>query len=89
MSFFFGVTVVIEVDATPNGDTVEITVYEDTTGDGTADNGETFAVGAGRNEFSPTRLEMVPGNEIWWALTAIDDGDPTTAVDGLSVTVEY
>ncbi len=61
----------IETDATvSSGTSMSLTVYEDTTGDGTADNTETISVADGVNTYTLSNLDGSSGNTYWieWQL---------------------
>lgn len=50
---------------TLNGQSVDATVYEDTTGDGNADNQETVALSDGTNTYTLSNLSGGSGNDYW------------------------
>lgn len=64
--------------ATLNGETVDVTVYEDTDGDGVADNQETVTIADGTNTYELTTLDGVSGNTLW-AEAAISTTSVTTS----------
>lgn len=52
-------------DATLNSQTVEVTVFEDTDGDGNANNTQTVTLSDGENGYSLSNLQLSSGNEYW------------------------
>jgi hypothetical protein len=84
------VAIGIEFTSNNNGDTVEITFYEDTDNDGKYENTETVTVSNGQSRISPTNLELIQGNELYWKVSAVDgDSDVTTALANLDITINY
>ena len=53
------------VDATLNSQSATVHVFEDTSGDGTADNVETITVQDGSNIYNLSNISGSSGNEIW------------------------
>lgn len=53
------------VDATLNSQSAEIIIFEDTSGDGTADNTETITVSSGTNTTSLSNIQGGTGNTYW------------------------
>jgi hypothetical protein len=53
------------VDATLNSQSATVTVYEDTTGDGTADNTKQINVADGTNDYSLSNFSGGTGNNYW------------------------
>lgn len=90
MTFFFGISIIINVDTSLNGDTVDIVFYEDANGDGTFENTDTFTLTEGVNFLSPTNLLLAPGNDVKWMVNAVDgDADVTTVTNNITVSIEY
>lgn len=83
------VLIEIELTSTLDGDTVDITFYEDTDNDGTFENTETFSVADGTTTKQPSTLELSTGNDVYWELDATDDGDVTTALSNIDVKLTY
>lgn len=90
MTFFFGISIIINVDTSLNGDTVDIIFYEDADGDGVFENTDTFTVSEGFNSFTPTNMLLAPGNDVKWMVNAVDgDADVTTVTNDVTVSIEY
>lgn len=53
--------------AIPTTETVEITVFEDSNGDGTADNSVTQTIDDGANTYTLSGFDTSSGNYVWWA----------------------
>jgi hypothetical protein len=70
-----------EVSSTLDGDAIDLTVYEDTTGDGSANNQETFTLTGGTETFDSGNFDLSAGNSLWWTASASDDTDITTSGD--------
>lgn len=73
-------TLSISTDSTLDGEDVTLKVFEDTDGDGTAENEESFTLSGGSETFSPSNLALSSGNVVWWYLEA-DDSDVTNAAE--------
>lgn len=55
----------ITTDVTLNSQSIDITIYEDTTGDSNADNTETISLGDGTNTYTLNNLDGSSGNNYW------------------------
>lgn len=71
-----------------NNDSLKLTLYEDTDGDGNAENSKTYTLSGSSNEIRLPDFDLSVGNEFWYRVEASDDSDITTALDNLEVTVE-
>lgn len=60
-----GVTLSLDTDTTLNSQTIKIVVYEDTDGDGTAENAQYINLGNGTNNYQLDQLNGSTGNTIW------------------------
>jgi len=78
----------LTTDVALNGGTVDVTVYEDTTGDGSANNQESVSVADGTNTYTLSNLNGGQGNDYWVGVT-LDDADITSSptVNSLSLDV--
>lgn len=79
----------VSTTSTTGGENVTLTVYEDSTGDGTVDNEESFALSGGTENLSPGSLSLAAGNTLWYHLEA-EDSDVTNAaeIDSISLVGE-
>lgn len=71
---------------TLNGGSMTATVYEDVTGDGSADNQQTVSFSAGNNNYNLSNLALSAGNDYWVRLE-MTPADVTSAIraDVLSI----
>lgn len=83
------VNITIDLSNTLNGDTVDITFYEDVDSTGTYENTETFTLTETNQTLYPDTLVFSEGNSVYWELEATDDGDVTTAAEDITVTLNY
>ncbi|QGA80303.1 hypothetical protein [Candidatus Nanohalobium constans] len=67
------------VDATLNSQTAEITIFEDTTGSGTADNTETITINDGTNTTTLSNIQGGTGNKYWIKTTLTNSNMEKTA----------
>lgn len=78
----------LTVSTTLNGQSAEVTVLEDTTGNGTPDNTETVALQEGKNGYSLSNIEGGTGNE-YWIQTEFENSDVerTAKIDFIELSV--
>lgn len=79
--------VLLKADVTLNGQTVTATVYEDTDGDGTAENQESWELDDGVYHYQLRTLTGGTGNDYWVNLDFQNDGDTTFERRTASATV--
>lgn len=79
----------VDSTSTLNGDSVTLYVYEDNDGDDVAENSDSFTLSGGSESFSASTFDLSSGNEVWYELDATDDGDVTTALSNIDVTLTY
>lgn len=78
----------LTVDATLNSQTVTLTVYEDTTGDGTPDNTETVTVLDGNNTYAVSNLALATGNDYWLDIDfSTSNVEQTAEINSIELTV--
>lgn len=77
----------LQTTITLNGNTVQATVYEDTSGDGTADNQEQVTLSDGTNTVSLPSLTGGSSNTYWIQFDLSGDGSSTPTVDAATVDV--
>lgn len=76
-----GVSAVATVDANvPTETTATVTVYEDTSGNGSADNEETITINDGTDSYSLTGLAGGEGNDYWMHIELSNSNVEKTAV---------
>ncbi|WP_414837458.1 hypothetical protein ACK3SF_04265 [Candidatus Nanosalina sp. VS9-1] len=76
-----GVSAVATVDANvPTDTTATVTVYEDTTGNGTADSEQTITLQDGTSSYSLTNLSGGTGNDYWMHIELENSNVEKTAV---------
>ena len=71
----------LEYDVSLNGEALDITIYEDTDGDGTAENSETVSCADGQNTVTLSTIDGAQGNDVW------PDVQPSTTTDTASPTL--
>jgi hypothetical protein len=78
----------LTASTTLNGQTAEVTVYEDTTGDGTADNIETVTLGDGVNSYNLSNISGGSGNDYWLGVNLTNsDIEKTAKIDYIELAV--
>lgn len=68
-----------------NGQSVSITVYEDASGDGTADNSENINIGNGTNQYSLSNINGNTGNSYWIAVNMSSTIEKTPILKSVSL----
>lgn len=79
----------LTVTSTLNSETVILYGYEDTTGDGTADNTDSWTLTGGTEELDVGAFDLSTGNDFWVEAETEDDGTITTAVEQIDVELNY
>lgn len=78
----------LTTDATiPSNTSTDVTVYEDTDNDGTAENSATQSIGGGTNTYTLTGFDGSSGNGIWIE-ASVSNTDVTTTASLNSVDVQ-
>lgn len=78
----------LTASTTLNGQTAEVTVFEDTTGDGTADNTETVTLNDGVDSRSLSNLSGGSGNDYWLNVELSNsDIEETAKIDYIELAV--
>ncbi|MFB6192945.1 MAG: LamG domain-containing protein [Candidatus Nanohaloarchaea archaeon] len=77
----------VTTDVVLNGQTVDLKVYEDTTGDGAADNTETVSVSNGTNTYTLNNLSGGSGNDYWveWQISTSSDTAATPKANSVQL----
>lgn len=69
--------ITLTADVTLNGETIDVTVYEDTDGDGTAENQATQSLSDGNNNYTLSGFSGNTGSD-WW-LDVVPDTSSSTS----------
>lgn len=78
----------LTASTTLNGQTAEVTVYEDTTGDGTADNTETVTLDDGVNSYNLSNISGGSGNDYWLGVELTNSNiEETAKIDYIELAV--
>lgn len=79
--------IVLNADVTLNGETVDVTVYEDTDGDGTAENQASQSISDGSNSYTLSGFSGNKGSD-WWLDIVPDTSASTSTPFVHSVSIE-
>lgn len=77
------------VTSTLSGDTAKLTLYEDTSGDGSADYQETYSLSGGTEPLDISSFPQGASSTWWWSVEFTDDGDISDAGQIEKVEVNY
>jgi len=78
-------TVEATVDITLNGNSADLVFYEDTTGDGNADNQQTVNLSDGTNTYTLGNLDGGTGNDYWVNVDLASDTTSTPTLNSISL----
>lgn len=79
--------ITLNTDVTLNGQTVDVTVYEDTDGDGTANNSATQSLSDGSNSYTLSGFSGTTGSD-WWLEILFDTGDNNVTPELRTVSID-
>lgn len=75
----------VTTDASLNNQSISITVYEDESGDGTADNSENISIGDGTNQYSLSNISGGVGNSYWIGIDMSSTVEKTPVLKSVSL----
>lgn len=78
----------LTISATLYSGTASMTLYEDTNGDGVAENSQTYSLIDGVNEYDLSPFDLSTGNMFWYELD-MDNANETTTVEIEYMELEY